>query len=52
MTPKTLTVAAFLVLVPMIAAAACDTMKDSAQSCAPGTVWDAGSGHCVVHTTS
>ncbi len=52
MTLTTLTAAAFLVLAPVVAAAACGGMKDSAQSCAPGTVWDAGSGRCIVHTTS
>ena len=49
---KTLTAAVLFVLSAGIAAAACSDMRDSAQSCAPGSVWDAGSGRCVVHTTS
>lgn len=49
---KTLTAAALLVLSAGIAAAACGGMRDSAQSCTPGSIWDAGSGRCIVRTTS
>lgn len=49
---KTLTAAVLFVLSAGIAAAACSGMRDSAQTCAPGSVWDAGSGRCIAQTNS
>ncbi|MCA8879784.1 MAG: hypothetical protein KDA73_07460 [Rhodobacteraceae bacterium] len=53
MTLKTLTAAALLALAPVLAHAMCgDKVRDSAQSCAPGTVWDSATHSCTSQTTS
>ncbi|WP_425044204.1 carbohydrate-binding module family 14 protein [Primorskyibacter sp. S87] len=49
---KTLACALTLALVPAIAYASCSGRGHQAQSCAPGTVWDAGSQTCVKSVNS
>lgn len=47
MTLKTLTAALALTLLPALAYAGCSARGHQAQSCAPGTVWDANQQACI-----
>jgi hypothetical protein len=47
MTYRTIAAAIALTLAPVLAHAACSERGHQAQSCAPGTVWDAGQQTCV-----
>lgn len=52
MTIKTLTAAALLIVLPVLANAMCGETRHEAASCADGTTWDAASQRCVVKGTS
>ncbi len=52
MTIKTLIFAAALVAIPAASFAYCSGRGHQAQSCAPGTVWDADSQSCVKQVNS
>lgn len=49
---KTAFITLALVALPALASAECSWSKHQAQSCAPGSVWDAQSESCVKQITS
>ena len=52
MTFKTILIALSLTILPAASYAFCSGHEDQAQSCVPGTVWDAEAGTCVEQATS
>lgn len=52
MTFKTLTCAAVIALLPAVSFAYCSGKSHQAQSCSPGTIWDAAAGTCVQQVNS
>ncbi|TDK51276.1 carbohydrate-binding module family 14 protein [Antarcticimicrobium luteum] len=52
MTIKTLLIAASLIALPALSYAMCSEREHQAQSCAPGTVWDAAQETCVEQINS
>ncbi len=52
MTLRTGLAALALILAPGLSFAMCSEREHQAQSCAPGTAWDAGSQSCAPQTNS
>jgi Chitin binding Peritrophin-A domain len=51
MTFKTLLIGLALTILPGASYAICAGHSDQAQSCSPGTVWDAAAGTCIKQAT-
>ncbi len=51
MTLKTILIGLALTILPAASYATCSGHGDHAQSCAPGTIWDATAGACVDQAT-